>query len=75
MDTVTDSTQVHEFPAPVGGAPFPIDFAPSILFVGLYALLIPVIIWRALDRRSRTIALLGTACLAIERYAAYVLRS
>ncbi|KAI0663965.1 hypothetical protein C8Q70DRAFT_905107 [Cubamyces menziesii] len=75
MDTVTDSTQVHEFPAPVGGAPFPIDFAPSILFVVLYALLIPVIIWRALDRRSRTIALLGTACLAIERVVTFSLRA
>ncbi|KAI0326336.1 hypothetical protein GY45DRAFT_1329055 [Cubamyces sp. BRFM 1775] len=75
MDTATNSTQAHEFPAPVGGAPFPIDFAPSILFVILYALLIPVIIWRVADRRSRTIALLGTACLAIERIVTFSLRA
>ncbi|KAH9889390.1 hypothetical protein C8Q73DRAFT_654324 [Cubamyces lactineus] len=72
---VDNGTQVDEFPSPVGGAPFPIDFAPSILFAALYALLIPVIVWRAVDRRSRTVILIGTACLAIERVITFSLRA
>lgn len=57
------------FPTPVGGTLLPTDFAPSILFAVLYALLVPVMIYRAWDKRSRTTLLIGTAIFGIERYA------
>ncbi|KAH9889389.1 hypothetical protein C8Q73DRAFT_654057, partial [Cubamyces lactineus] len=66
---------MHEFPVPIGGAPLPIDFAPSIVFVVLYALLLPIILKRALDRRARTIILVGTATFAIEHIVTFSLRA
>ncbi|KAI0663964.1 hypothetical protein C8Q70DRAFT_905702 [Cubamyces menziesii] len=66
---------MHEFPVPIGGAPLPIDFAPSIVFVVLYALLLPIIIMRVLDRRARCIVLVGTAMFAIEHIVTFSLRA
>ena len=57
------------FPAPIGGTSLPSDFAPSILFVVLYGLLVPLIMYRILDRRSRTILLIGSIIFSIERSA------
>ncbi|KAI0326337.1 hypothetical protein GY45DRAFT_1259180 [Cubamyces sp. BRFM 1775] len=66
---------MHEFPVPIGGAPLPIDFAPSIVFAVLYALLLPVIIRRVFDRRARTIVLVGTSAFAIEHIVTFSLRA
>lgn len=55
------------FPAPIGGKIDDADFAPSILFAVLYGLLIPLVAYRMLHRRSRTLLLLGSAIFAIER--------
>jgi hypothetical protein len=56
------------FPAPIGGVVYPPDYAPSILFATLYGLLVPSIIYRVLDKRSRTTMLIGTILFSIERY-------
>ncbi|KAI9062427.1 hypothetical protein FKP32DRAFT_1593586 [Trametes sanguinea] len=69
------STTEFRFPALIGGVPLPIDFAPAILFSVLYGLLIPVVVYRLLHRRSRTIVLLGTGGFVIERTVAYALRA
>jgi len=56
-----------DFPAPVGGTVYPSDLAPSILFAILYGLLLPLIVYRVLDRRSRSILLIGTIIFSVER--------
>jgi len=56
------------FPAPVGGFVIASDFAPSIVFAVLYALLLPLIFWRVYNRRSRAFPLLGTLIFGVERY-------
>lgn len=56
------------FPSPVGGVPFPEDYAPSILFAVLYALLVPLMFYRMLHKRSRNLLLVGSVVFAIERY-------
>ncbi|TFK74055.1 hypothetical protein BDN72DRAFT_893501 [Pluteus cervinus] len=63
------------FPSPVGGTFLFIDFIPSILFAGLYALLIPLIIYRAYDRTSRTTLLIGTVIFVIGHTVIYSLRA
>ncbi|KAK2467872.1 hypothetical protein APHAL10511_000167 [Amanita phalloides] len=63
------------FPTPVGGTPLPADFAPCVLFAVLYGILSPLVIFRLLDRRSRTVLLIGTAIFAIERIVIYSLRA
>jgi len=55
------------FPAPVGGTVYPIDFAPSILFATLYGLLIPLMLYRMLQRRGRSTLLISTMAFSIER--------
>ncbi|KAI1791185.1 hypothetical protein LXA43DRAFT_889679 [Ganoderma leucocontextum] len=62
------SNSTHEFPSPVSGVPDAIDPAPSILFAVLYALMVPVVIWRMVHRRSRNGVLIGTSVFGIERY-------
>ena len=61
------SNSTHEFPAPVGGVPFPIDFAPSILFAILYGLMVPVVVFRMVHPRSRNGVLICTTVFSIER--------
>ncbi|KAF9522658.1 hypothetical protein CPB83DRAFT_822578 [Crepidotus variabilis] len=63
------------FPAPVGGTPLPVDFAPSVLFAVLYGLLIPLEAYRLFHRRSRTTLLIGTVAFAIERIVIFSLRA
>lgn len=65
----------HEFPAPVGGVPDELDFAPSIVFAILYALMVPIAIWRVAHPRSRSIVLLGTSIFSIERLISFSLRA
>ncbi|THH30768.1 hypothetical protein EUX98_g3436 [Antrodiella citrinella] len=64
-----------EFPSPIGGTPFNSDYAPSVLFAVLYALLAPLVIWRLVSPRSRNIVLIGTIAFAIERVVIFGLRS
>ena len=60
------ATVVH-FPAPVGGTPLSADWVPSILFAVLYAMILPLTVYRMAHRRSRTLLLLGTVTFSIER--------
>lgn len=57
-----------KFPSPVGGSPLALDFAPSILFAVLYASLTPLIIYRVVSPKSRSLILLGPSLMAIGRY-------
>ncbi|TCD60128.1 hypothetical protein EIP91_010690 [Steccherinum ochraceum] len=63
------------FPSPIGGVPFSSDYAPSVLFAILYALLVPAIIWRLVSPRSRNFVLIGTIAFAVERVVIFGLRS
>ena len=65
--TIMTSNSTHEFPSPVGGVPFPVDFAPSVLFACLYALTAPVALWRHIHPRSRNCVLIRTTLSSIER--------
>ncbi|PIL33535.1 hypothetical protein GSI_04158 [Ganoderma sinense ZZ0214-1] len=69
----TNST--HEFPAPVGGVPDALDFAPSIFFAALYAILVPFALWRIVHPRSRNVVLIATTFFCIERAASFSLRA
>ena len=62
------SNSTHEFPVSVGGVPYPLDFAPSILFAVLYGLMLPVVVFRMVHPRSRNGVLIGTTVFSIERY-------
>jgi hypothetical protein len=55
------------FPAPVGGTPYQIDFAPSFIFAVLYGALVPLMVYRMFSRRSRSILLIGTVAFSVER--------
>ncbi|KAI0369014.1 hypothetical protein BV20DRAFT_980380 [Pilatotrama ljubarskyi] len=61
------SNTTPEFPSPVGGVPLDVDFAPSILFSVLYALLVPVAIMRIINPRSRNMVLVGTLLFSTEQ--------
>lgn len=63
------------FPSPVGGAPLSVDFAPSVVFVVLYGLLAPLILYRAFSPASRTTLLIATASFALGRVADFSLRT
>ncbi|RDX49335.1 hypothetical protein OH76DRAFT_1351148 [Lentinus brumalis] len=69
------SNLTHEIPSPIGGVPFPIDFAPSVLFSILHALLIPIFVWRMAHPRTRTYLLIGMSIFTIERTVLYALRA
>ncbi|KAI0689142.1 hypothetical protein C8T65DRAFT_618977, partial [Cerioporus squamosus] len=69
------SAPTHEFPSPIGGAPFPVDFAPSILFSVLHALLVPVFAWRMARSQTRHYVLIGALVFTIERTVFYGLRA
>ncbi|RDB16755.1 hypothetical protein Hypma_002387 [Hypsizygus marmoreus] len=64
-----------KFPTPVGGTPFPSDFAPSVLFAALYGLLVPVMLYRMFHRSSRTILLFGSIPFSVERVVIFSLRA
>ncbi|KAM6502158.1 hypothetical protein JOM56_002135 [Amanita muscaria] len=64
-----------EFPAPIGGTALPIDYSPSVLFAVLYAALLPLIIFRLIDKRSRSILLISTSIFSVERIIIYSLRA
>ncbi|OBZ69567.1 hypothetical protein A0H81_10265 [Grifola frondosa] len=60
----------HLWAAPLS----PAIFFPSVVFVILYALILPVVAWRMITPRSRTLALLGTILFSVERIIVYSLR-
>ncbi|KAL0956338.1 hypothetical protein HGRIS_002487 [Hohenbuehelia grisea] len=63
------------FPTPVGGASLPADFAPSVLFAILYGCLLPVMFWRAFQRRSWNLVVIGCIGFSIERVVVFALRA
>jgi len=63
------------FPAPVGGTAYPVDFVPSIVLAVLYAFLLPLMLFRMFKRRSRNILLIGTVTFSIERIVIFALRA
>ena len=60
--------QSSRIPTPIGGVSSSIDYAPSCLFVALYAVLIPVAIYRLCRKSSRNLILIFTLGLLGERY-------
>lgn len=61
------SNSTHEFPSPIGGVPYPIDFVPSVLFSVLHGLLIPIFAWRMANPRTRNYVVIGMCIFTIER--------
>lgn len=56
------------FPAPVGGVTLRThDLVPSIVFLVAYGCLIPVMLYRIIDKKSRTTIFIGTNAFVIER--------
>ncbi|GAA6014190.1 hypothetical protein JCM10207_006127 [Rhodosporidiobolus poonsookiae] len=51
------------------------DLAASIIFIILFALLIPLAVWRFADRRTRTFTLLRPAIIVLVRVATYIIRA
>ncbi|PIL33540.1 hypothetical protein GSI_04163 [Ganoderma sinense ZZ0214-1] len=72
---MSSNSTTHEFPVPVGGVPYPLDFAPSILFAVLYGFMVPVVVYRMVHPRSRNGVLIGTTVFSIERVVSYGLRA
>lgn len=66
----------YTFPAPIGGTPFDLDFAPSIIFAVGYAAVTILAVYRLARPKSRTLSTFGTLAFVIEQYvhlcAAYV---
>lgn len=63
------------FPTPIGGVPYHIDLAPSVIFAVAYGCLLPLVAYRIWDKNSRTVMLLGTIIFAVERIVAFSLRA
>ncbi|TFK74053.1 hypothetical protein BDN72DRAFT_122226 [Pluteus cervinus] len=64
-----------QYPALVGGQTLEIDFAPCIVVLVLYGLLLPWIAYRMLTKGSRNTYLIGTASFATERIVVFGLRA
>ncbi len=61
------SAAPHTFPAPIGGVPFNQDFAPSILFAFLYAIITIIAFYRLARSSSRCLMFIGTLAFVFER--------
>jgi len=57
------------------GLPMHADLAPSIVFLVLYLVLLPIFAWRFISRSSRTMVLLRPAIFVVVRLITYVLRA
>ncbi|KAJ2930259.1 hypothetical protein H1R20_g6800, partial [Candolleomyces eurysporus] len=57
------------------GIPFPADFGPSITFAILYALLLPLTVYRMWGKRSRTWRIFGTITFSLERIVLFSFRA
>lgn len=64
-----------QFPAPIGGVPFPHDFGPSVFFAVLYGLCVPLVFFRLIHKRSRMFVIIGTMSFTIERIIDFSLRA
>ncbi|EKM74651.1 hypothetical protein AGABI1DRAFT_116792 [Agaricus bisporus var. burnettii JB137-S8] len=63
------------FPSAIGGVPYREDLAPSIVFAVAYGCLLPLVIYRFLNRKSLTTLLIGTCIFAIGRIVTFALRA
>ncbi|KAH6914503.1 hypothetical protein BKA70DRAFT_1095362 [Coprinopsis sp. MPI-PUGE-AT-0042] len=63
------------FPSPVGGIPLPSELGACILFILLYACLLPLVVRILRDKHSRTFVCAGIIMLSIERIVMYILRA
>jgi len=59
----------------VGGTVYQIDFVPAIIFATLYGCLIPLMLYRMLQKRGRCTLLIGTISFSIERIVIFALRA
>ena len=66
------STQPQKFPSPIGGTPNTHDLAPSIVFIVLYAITIPLAMYRVFNKKSFVVFILASAIGSIERYVPYI---
>lgn len=66
IDTKMAAPQ-YTFPAPIGGVPFDLDFAPSILFAVLYGSVSLLAIYRMAHPSTRTLCTLGSFLYVTER--------
>lgn len=57
------------FPSPIGGVPLDADFAPSVLFACLYAILVFVGVYRFARSSTRTFVMLSAFAFVVERCA------
>ncbi|PCH43738.1 hypothetical protein WOLCODRAFT_18531 [Wolfiporia cocos MD-104 SS10] len=64
-----------EFPAPIGGVPFPLDFGPAVFFAVIYAICVPLVLFRLALPSSRTFVILGTMIFTVERIVDFALRA
>ncbi|KAF9491937.1 hypothetical protein BDN71DRAFT_1474525 [Pleurotus eryngii] len=64
------------FPAPIGGVTLRThDLVPSIVFLVAYCCLIPVMLYRIIDKKSRTTIFIGTNAFVIERVVLFCIRT
>jgi hypothetical protein len=60
------------FPSAIGGIPYQEDLAPSVIFAVAYGCLLPLVVYRLLNRKSLTTVLIGSSIFAIGRSVHYV---
>ena len=60
-------SSTFKFPSPIGGVPFDLDFAPSILFAIVYAVAVVGALYRLIRRASSTTVVTGTFAFIVER--------
>jgi len=58
-----------------GGFPTSKDFAPSIVFLVLYAITTPILIWRLVRRQDRTVVLIRPTIFVGMRFAMLIIRA
>ncbi|KAF9244869.1 hypothetical protein BU15DRAFT_41673 [Melanogaster broomeanus] len=63
------------FPSPVGGVALSSDFGPSVLFVILYASLLPIFFVRLANKRTRAILSVNSILTVFERIVIFSLRA
>jgi len=64
-----------QFPSPIGGVPFDLDFIPSIIFAAAYGIISIGAFYRLARSASRTLVVLGTLAFTVERVVIYALRA
>lgn len=68
------STEPQKFPSPIGGTPNTHDLAPSIVFIALFALTIPLALYRVFNKKSFVVFIIASAVGSIGRYVPLILR-